>query len=111
MFKNPGKILQVIGKIFFWLFVVGGTIIGLALGLGVDEVFLVFIPSGFVAGFLIALPICAFGTMVENSEKIKANTEELKSTLGSVRSAADSAASTLEQTADVCMDIYNSINK
>ena len=104
MFNNPGKALKIVGKTFFWLFVLAGTFCGIVLGAGVDEMYLLMIPAGIVSGFLIALPICAFGTLVENSEVIRANSEAVKADSGSIRS-------TVEQTADVCMDIHNSINR
>lgn len=70
MFKNPGKALKTFGKVYFWTFVVVGTFFGIVAGANNAEGF-VLIPASLGAASLIALPIYAFGCLVENLEIIK----------------------------------------
>lgn len=69
MFKNVGNVIRLVGIICFFLFPIGGFLIG-GLNAGTDAA-LLFLLVGLVASFIIALPLVGFGKLINDVEAIK----------------------------------------
>ena len=79
MFNNPGKKIQTLCKIVFWLIVIAAIIIGIAMmimsanngnfGIGL-LLGIVIIGAGILIAWLDVLVLFAFGKLVESNEEI-----------------------------------------
>lgn len=77
MFKNPGRIIRYAAVVSLFFIILASVIVVLAtkmeVGLSVALVL-----GGSVVGFVIALFLYAFGTLVESNERIEENTARLE---------------------------------
>ena len=83
MFNNPGKQIQRLAKLLFWLsflvFIAAGLIARQMIAKGNLDAsyisFILIVSVGFLISWLSNLFMCAFGALVENSEIIAKNTD------------------------------------
>ena len=78
LFANPGKKLKIVAIILFLLLLVGGTILATIYAVDEEDIstFLTIFISALASSWLLALPLYAFGEVVENSAKIVQNTSK-----------------------------------
>lgn len=72
MFDNPGRKIQDIARVLFWLEIIGGVILGVVFGIATGDAvgFLVFfgiLIATSVTAYITYLFLIAFGELVENS--------------------------------------------
>ena len=83
MFRNVGDKLKKIAIIFFVLTVIGGIVIGILLvsKSKADYMSILIVSAcgigGALGGYLLALPVYAFGVLVESSRRTEENTAKL----------------------------------
>ncbi|MGM9615683.1 MAG: hypothetical protein ACI3W7_09200 [Oscillospiraceae bacterium] len=66
MFKHPGSKLQALAAVSFAIILIAFIVIGFSIGYGI-----VFTALGFLVGWLASITMYAFGTLVNDVEKIK----------------------------------------
>ena len=73
MFKDVGKTIYSIGKILFWVFLVGSVAMLLIGGMsgGTGMAIVLFLAS-VISAFAVALPICGFGKLIMDVSAIRA---------------------------------------
>ena len=83
MFDNPGEKIKKVAMIFFVLTVIGGLIGGIlsAVAAGSFWSFLLVLLSALASGYLGALGLYGFGTLIDSNEEIAENTRDILSAL------------------------------
>ena len=76
MFKNVGKTIFSIGKILFWVFLVGSVAMLLVGGMsgGTAMAIVLFLATA-VSAFIVALPICGLGKLIMDVSAIREKME------------------------------------
>ncbi len=70
MFRNAGSKLKILAKVFFWITVISGLLVGIILADGSDGLSLLIIPFAVIGGWLSTIMMYAFGELCENVKNI-----------------------------------------
>lgn len=70
MFQNAGKKLKTLAKVFFWIAVILGVILGVALAGSTHGLSLIIIPLVVIGSWLSTIALYAFGELCENVKNI-----------------------------------------
>lgn len=96
LFNNPGQKLKVVSMVWFWLIVVAAVILAFtSCGLNRSDFYPIpffgYLIGGCVGAYLTALPLYAFGELVENSTANAETNEEVLSQLNKQNTSVSSA--------------------